>query len=283
MANKLDAEALLKQLAGLRKVIPALPADLAGISTPVLNRVRAEIRTMGETLALLSDDIGALKLPKVVFDPTDPHIVGKLIGDTMLLQERMPLGAVEKFYGSGVYAIYYRGPFASYAPIAGTETPIYVGKADPADRYAVSVQQQGDRLARRLADHKKSVSAAQNLELGEFDCRFLVVKTAWESTAEDYLINRFKPVWNNEMGACYGFGKHGDDAGTRSNTRSPWDTLHPGRPWAMKEGNKPNPLGVDGVKKAVADHYAKHPPLYPDKVFDWMPSPKVPLAADGKD
>jgi hypothetical protein len=28
------------------------------------------------------------------------------------------------------------------------------------------------------------------------------------------------------------FGKHGDDAKTRANKRSPWDTLHPGRTWA---------------------------------------------------
>ncbi|MCH7885481.1 MAG: Eco29kI family restriction endonuclease, partial [Planctomycetes bacterium] len=42
-----------------------------------------------------------------------------------------PLPPADRFPGAGVYALYYNGNFPAYAPIKGTETPIYVGKADP--------------------------------------------------------------------------------------------------------------------------------------------------------
>ena len=56
-----------------------------------------------------------------------------------------------------------------------------------------------------------------------------------QNGAENYLIDLFKPIWNSEIGICYGFGKHGDDPGTRKNLRSPWDSLHPGRDWAYRD------------------------------------------------
>lgn len=56
------------------------------------------------------------------------------------------------------------------------------------------------------------------------------------------------------MGICFGFGKHGDDPATRGNTRSPWDTLHPGRSWAAKAGNKPNPKTAKEIAVDVAGH-----------------------------
>ncbi len=59
-----------------------------------------------------------------------------------------------------------------------------------------------------------------------------MVQSGWELAAETYLINFFHPVWNNQTKICYGIGKHGDSQKTRANKRSPWDTLHPGRPWA---------------------------------------------------
>ena len=44
------------------------------------------------------------------------------------------------------------------------------------------------------------------------DCRFLIVRTGWQGAAEDFLIELFSPVWNNETGICYEFGKHEDSA-----------------------------------------------------------------------
>lgn len=59
-------------------------------------------------------------------------MIGKLIADTLVVQPRHKLSEVGKFYGSGVYAIYYTGSFPAYDLITGTDKPIYVGKADPA-------------------------------------------------------------------------------------------------------------------------------------------------------
>jgi hypothetical protein len=74
------------------------------------------------------------------------------------------------------------------------------------------------------------------------------------------LINGFHPIWNDEVGICFGIGKHGDSADTRRNTRSPWDTLHPGRKWAWTPNNTPNPMTVVDIKHAIAQHYVKHAP-----------------------
>lgn len=121
---------------------------------------------------------------------------------------------------------------------------------------AVSVVEQGDRLR----DHAKSIRSAENLRVEDFDCRYLVVKSAWQNTAETYLIQRFRPVWNNEVGICYGFGKHGDDPRTRGNQRSPWDTIHPGRPWATRVGNRPNDLTAQDILARIVRHYVDSPP-----------------------
>jgi hypothetical protein len=185
-----------------------------------------------------------------------------MVADTLLLQDKEKLTNVVKhsFYGAGVYAIYYRGPFDCYTPISRKDHPIYVGKADPDALHALTPQEQGLRLFSRLKDHNRSLSSVDNLKLEDFDCRYLVVRSAWVETAEDLLIDWFKPVWNNELKVCYGFGKHGDSAGTRSNERSPWDTLHPGRPWAKSEDNTPNKRSVAQIRTDIAEHFRKYPP-----------------------
>ena len=38
-----------------------------------------------------------------------------------------------------------------------------------------------------------------------------------------------------EVKLVYGLGKHGDNADTRGNKRSPWDTLHLIRVWAAAQ------------------------------------------------
>ena len=137
--------------------------------------------------------------------------------------------------------------------------PIYVGKADPADIHATTARDQGQRLWHRLArDRLRSIGSAQNLDLSDFDCRYLVVRSAWQKTAEDYLIGRFTPIW--ETSICMGFGKHGDSGPTRRNTVSPWDTLHNGRSWAAAADNVRNPKSVRQIKAEIAEHFAGNPP-----------------------
>ncbi|SKN55819.1 Uncharacterised protein [Mycobacteroides abscessus subsp. bolletii] len=58
----------------------------------------------------------------------------------------------------------------------------------------------------------------------------------------------------------YGLGKHGDKAETRSNKRSPWDTLHPARESAgvsVLTDQKPCSLIVSEITK----HFKRCPPI----------------------
>jgi hypothetical protein len=237
--------------------LPSDPVDSSALRVSERKQLRETIERTIAALQRTLSGLDPIRQPTHVLDPSDPDVIGKLIADTLLVQPRHKLSEVSKFYGSGVYAIYYTGAFHAYDLITGTDKPIYVGKADPATSDAVSPSSQGIRLWRRLQDHRKTISAAtMTLDIRDFDCRFLVVKSAWQGTAETYLIDRFKPVWNNEVGICYGFGKHGDAAKTRSNTRSPWDTLHPGRRWAGK-GNKPNPLSAAKIAEKIVAHLKK--------------------------
>lgn len=128
--------------------------------------------------------------------------------------------------------------------------------------YATTARNQGQTLWKRLVqDHLRSITQADNLNVDDFDCRHLVVRSAWQATAEDYLIDRFKPIWNNQAKVCFGFGKHGDNAATRRNTVSPWDTLHPGRPWATGGRNRPNPKTPADIERDIAEHFRENSPF----------------------
>ena len=252
-------------IAALKALLAALPehhsvVDQAGLTTRRRADLRELIARAIERLEALTIGLDPIRLPPVMFDPTNPDVVGRLIGETLIEQSRAPLDALTKFYGSGVYSIYYKGQFPAYVPASGTDTPLYVGKADPATSDARSAIEQGVKLWGRLGEHAKSIRSATNLDIADFECRYLVVKSAWQGTAELYLINLFKPVWNNEVGICFGIGKHGDAAETRTNTRSPWDTIHPGRAWATKEGNRPNPLTDEQIIESILKHYIENPP-----------------------
>lgn len=253
---------VLAQVIELAKELPSDPAEYAELPSNKRRALRSELEVVVGKLSFISESLDSVRQPKHVFDPTSPKIIGKIVADTLLLQERESLAAVAKqpFYGAGVYAIYYRGKFAAYKPISGIDHPIYVGKADPAEMHAATAAAQGTRLHTRLKDHERSITNATNLDIADFDCRYLVVRSAWIETAEDLLINWFQPVWNNEMKVCYGFGKHGDSAGTRKNERSPWDTIHPGRPWATTEQNTPNKRSADDILKDIAAHLSKSLP-----------------------
>lgn len=179
---------------------------------------------------------------------------------------------VGRMYGSGVYAIYYTGDHPAYVRISGTETPIYVGKADPAEPEARNARAQGPRLSVRLQDHRKMIRtvakyalenpSADNppLDLDHFDYRRLVVATNAQLVAESLLISIFKPVWNSDMNVCWGISKHGDAEETRRNKRSPWDVLHPGRKWATSNelvDAKPR----DTILKEIDAHFEAYPPF----------------------
>jgi hypothetical protein len=260
MAGK--ASDILGEIIKLANSLPADPADYAELSANKRRGIRLELERVVHHLNTVAQSLNNVRQPKHVFDPTSPKIIGDMVAHALLLQDREFLAESSKlpFYGAGVYAIYYRGGFEAYAPISGRDHPIYVGKADPEALHALTPQDQGSRLFIRLKDHQRSINSAENLELEDFECRYLVVRSAWVETAEDLLIDWFKPVWNNEMKICYGFGKHGDSAKTRLNERSPWDTIHPGRAWATSGENTPNKRSAQEIIGDIAAHYAKFPP-----------------------
>lgn len=84
---------------------------------------------------------------------------------------------------------------------------------------------------KRLAEHSESVKAAENLNITDFCCRFLVVDDIWIPLAESMLIERFKPVWNRVLD---GFGNHDPGKGRHQGMMPQWDCLHPGRAWAAR-------------------------------------------------
>lgn len=253
-------EQLAAQLKELSELISAEKAsDLPALRA---KRVRKTITEAYERLRHLVADLDPIKHPGFVFDPSNPNVAGRIVGITMIAQPRKPLASIERFYGSGVYAIYYRGDFRAYSKISKREHPIYVGKADPADPAGKTAIEQGDRLANRLNDHCRSIGkATSTLRLEDFEYRALVVQTGWQTSAEDYLIDLFKPIWNSEVGICYGFGKHGDSPETRANLRSPWDTLHPGREWAHRDRNMKDAKSEKQIIGEIQEHLAKYPPI----------------------
>lgn len=211
-------------------------------------------------LAAIADDLDNVRVPTGVFDPADPKVVGRIVALAFLAQPRLSLEAIgdDRFYGAGVYGLYYTGNYAPYKPIVSKEHPIYVGKADPATQTAKTVRDQGEKLASRLKDHKKSVTKADNLRASDFECRILVVASGYQDAAEKHLINLYKPVWNKETKIAYGIGKHGDAPTTRGNKRSPWDTLHSGRNWAI--GTTKDQLSADAILLKLKDHFEKNKP-----------------------
>jgi hypothetical protein len=97
------------------------------------------------------------------------------------------------------------------------------------------------------------------LKVEDFLCRRLVCATNAQLVAERHLIGTFKPIWNNEVGICWGISKHGDAAKTRANKRSPWDVMHPGRAWAMAESLE-DKMSPDVIVERITEHFAVHQP-----------------------
>lgn len=249
-----EVSALRERVAALTELIAAAPQTLKA-----RRQGDEELRAAIRELEAAARKLDPIAMPQSLFDPSNPKVIGRFTALALVAQDRVSLASIDQFYGSGVYAIYYRGKFPLYAPLSGSETPIYVGQASPGDRGAHTPRDQGPRLAARLNEHRKNiVKAKTTLDIADFDTRFLVVQSGWETAAEDYLIHLFKPIWNNETNVLYGLGKHGDSATTRANKRSPWDTLHPGRAWAAK--SKLDARAPEQIMAEVRTHFERHPP-----------------------
>lgn len=175
-------------------------------------------------------------------DPYNPLAMQNLahsIVTRMMESDPTPLDDVSRFSGAGVYAIYYRGPFPAYSDLQLANElewslPIYVGKAVPKGGRRgldVTAHTETRALADRVRQHANSVRAATNLNIEDFAVRWLVVDDIWIPLGESALIREHRPVWNAIVD---GFGNHDPGKGRINGVRPRWDTLHPGRAWAIK-------------------------------------------------
>ncbi len=232
-------------LQALEKALDAVLATVGNNPSPtVVRRIREGLAAHADAVETARSATDPIRMPRSTFDPADPKAIGRMVSIALLAQPLVQLTEVRPAYGSGVYAIYYRGDHPLYANITGSETPIYVGKADPANDDASTTREQGPRLTARLLEHAGTISTAEafadripphlsSIRLVHFSCRRLVCATNAQLAAEKHLIRTFWPLWNSETKACWGMSKHGDAATTRANKRSPWDVVHPGRLWAL--------------------------------------------------
>jgi len=256
----------------IRTAIEEVEALGLSLSKPAMKHTREMLSAVREQIDKTVSNLDPIREPTSWFDPADPESSGILVAAALLAQPKVPLDLVPRSYGAGVYAIYYMGSHPAYAPISGTETPIYVGKADPASPSAKSPREQGERLYGRLKDHRKMIITVQeysvqnklpsSLDIRDFECRRLVTATNAQLFAERHLISLFKPIWNSETRICWGISKHGDTEG-RNNDRSPWDVLHPGRIWAMAEklaDSRPRQRIIDDL-----DSHFRENPAYIDR------------------
>lgn len=254
---------------GLRAAVDEMESMAASLSPPASKRTREVLVTIAADLHRVAGTMDPVKVPSKWFDPADTAQAGRLVAAALLAQPRVPLQLIQKTYGAGVYAIYYHGDHPAYAPLSGTETPIYVGKADPALTAAQTLLQQGTKLYDRLSEHRRGIRTASKFELDnslqyplrpeDFTCRRLVTATHAQRTAEPHLIDMFRPVWNKETDICWGLSMHGDRA-ARKNSRPPWHVMHPGVEWAM-DPDKADARPRARIESDLAQHFVDHPPF----------------------
>ena len=177
------------------------------------------------------------------FNPLDRVNLARSVERALLAEPLSVLPPASSYPGAGLYALYYLGDFSAYAPIVPParepgEVPIYVGRAIPRGARAgvggLLPTTTEPVLYLRLCQHASSLDNAENLQLEDFRCRYLVVDDIWVPLAEALMIQHYQPVWNQ---ALQGFGNHDPGAGRRQGARPDWDEVHPGRPWAARQAH----------------------------------------------
>lgn len=207
------------------------------------------------------------------YNPLDRRNLGASVAEAMLERFPVPLGGVPKFNGAGVYAIYYVGDFPLYEPIAEANRndawrwPIYIGKAIPAGgrKGGVPSDKETRPLVSRLGQHAGSIRSAENLNLDDFFCRYLVVEDIWIPLGESLLIAKFSPIWNQQMD---GFGNHAPGKGRHEGARPRWDVIHPGRNGFDKLKERSESADVIISEIAAYLRTAPVPPVNPRMLLD---------------
>ncbi|MFE4453618.1 Eco29kI family restriction endonuclease [Streptomyces sp. NPDC056796] len=197
------------------------------------------------------------------FNPLDRINLAWSVEQALREEPLNPLAPEVSFVGSGLYCIYYEGPYEPYSQL-DLETPIYVGRAVPKGARAgldglLSTPAE-PMLYLRLREHARSLQQVEShgaeegqpqLRLSDFKCRFLVVEDIWVPLAEALMIGHYRPLWNQVL---QGFGNHDPGGGRRRGARPDWDELHPGRAWATKH-DKPGRSPEESLR-LIREHLA---------------------------
>jgi len=200
----------------------------------------------------------------IPFNPLDKKHLGESVGQAMLNRPIFDFSSLQPFMGAGIYAIYYHGNFPGYENLSlanqnGNSTvPIYVGKAIPKGgrKGGDLLEITGNVLFTRLKQHARSIEEAQNLNIADFSCRFLIVDDIWIPLGESLLIAKFNPIWNKFID---GFGNHDPGKGRHAGLRPRWDVLHPGRHWA--ENCQPRNENAEQIIMEARDYLRNHMPI----------------------
>ena len=169
-------------------------------------------------------------VPYEEFDPLNRANLGRSVETALVSRPLVAFNALFPFWGSGIYAIYFTGPadHPVYGRIAGSHSPIYVGRARPKGSRKGSAKADGGHRSKALSDrlyhHRTSIEQAVNLTAEDFSCRWLVADMLFVPMAEQLMIETYRPIWN---GLIDGFGNNAPGGGRGEQVRSRWDTLHP--------------------------------------------------------
>jgi hypothetical protein len=204
------------------------------------------MRQRNDALKLKSID----RSPMPQIDPYNPLELEALGGSLFRALESRPaepLGRIERFAGSGIYALYYVGDQRPYSEVGrlnrehSCRLPIYVGRAkETGARSGISLFDPVNEplLYDRVSEHKRSIQSVERdggahvpLRLEDFTVRTLVCLPLWVPLAEAMAIRLERPLWNSGLS---GFGIHTPGSGRANQRRSQWDTLHAGRRFAKR-------------------------------------------------
>jgi len=205
------------------------------------------------------------------YNPLQKKNLAESIVRAILAQVPRPMSQTGDLGGAGVYIIYYTGDSPLYGPVAKKNAegrfaqPIYIGKAIPkggrkggfADDDSAM---HGTALRDRIGQHNASIDEANNLKVGDFSFRALVVDEIFIPLGENMLIEQFHPVWNLVID---GFGNKDPGRRRKDQYRSAWDVLHSGRKFAGKLGE--NPIAPDEYRAALFTFYETGKVIKPKK------------------
>lgn len=223
-----NIEILDRALASLNSVVPSEIIEILKIETgrkrsALVKRLRAVLKIAGSL-----HDAAA----PAAFNPLDYKALGRSIAAELNNSDAHVMPPTSKFFGVGVYALYYVGNFAPYRPLVekhghAAKVPIYVGKAVPEGARIGGAAAGKASLYGRLHEHGRSIGEAKStLQLEDFRYRFLIVEPAFVPLCEVALLGEHRPLWNSWL---HGFGSNAAGSGRGKTRKSLWDTLHPGR------------------------------------------------------